>query len=549
MGETFYQKKKRIAEEMERMKAPPLEVPESTRLALEAMERDPLTWGQLFFEKHFRIASPDFHYQLIDAAETYRFVAIAAPRGSAKSTLLAFLKPAHDLIFKRSRFILIISNTFKKAAMHLDTIKKELLDNAALTSVFPPIAILRDAEGDSEFRHKDGFETKILCKGVDQLGSIRGVKFRAYRPDLVIIDDLEDDELVKNPDRRKELREEFDEVLNQVGDNRTRFIIVGTILHDDSQLAKLVRADDYREFHKIILQAHLNPDKPNESSLWPEKWDLEYLKELRREKPNVYAKEMQNDPVAGTNVRFKKEDFRYWKVQDQDYILLDSEGKPVSRGALRDCRASVACDLAWSEKREADYCVLLPGYLTPDSEILVEDYIAKKNMKPDEVAEQLFVMVDRLEKRTGTAVPVGFEKSMLENVTQFLLKREMKKRNKFLTTRELAWDHDKNTRIEIRLSSRYAQHVIYHKAGMGELEHQLTRFPYGTHDDICDAMQSLVQLLQFPKEASKPKTVQDEFSWWREQAIKAKNPYHDPKKTGLNKKLAWTTLPAKISWR
>ena len=499
-------------------------------MLLKEWERDPIFWGKTFFDKHFRDKSPEFHTQLIQAAIKYPRLVVAAPRGSAKSTILAFVFPSHQITFKRRRFILIISNTFKKAAMHLDAYKKELGDNVLLKNSLPPINIIRDAEGDSIFQHHDGFQTQVLCKGVDQLGSIRGVKFRAYRPDLIIIDDLEDDELVKSPQRRAELQEEFDEVLNQVGDRKTQFVIIGTVLHDDSQLAKMLHPEKYPEFHKITMRAHINPDTPNERSLWPEKWTVPELKELRRIKPNVYAKEMQNDPVAGTNQRFNKEQFRQWYQEGENYYLLGKDGKIVSSGSLKHCRAAVAGDLAWSEKRSADSSVLMPGFLTPNSDILVDNYISKVGMRPEETGENLFVMVARLKALTGSDCPVGFEKAMVENITEWLLKREMKKRNQFITIKPLVWDADKNTRIETRLEPRYNQGVIYHKVGMGDLEHQLLRFPYGTHDDLIDALQGLVQLLQFPKTGKKAVVEESQFMKARQLIIDARKPSRDAHK-------------------
>lgn len=485
-----------------------------------------------------------FHEELLRAAMVEQFLSVASPRRSAKSTVLSFLYPFHKIVFKIEPFIVLISNTFKKASMYLDTIKMELRDNANFKQAFTAISFERDAEGDTIFKHKDGFQTLFLCKGVDQLGSLRGVKFGPHRPGLVIIDDMEDDILVKSPERRAQLREDFDAVLGQVGHEKTQHIIVGTILHDDSQLAKTLHPDMYKKFRKIIYRAHIEPDTPNERSLWPEQWTVAYLKQIRAEEPNVYAKELQNDPVAGSNTRFKKEDFRYWHLENGKAILED-ETQSVSYD-LFECRAAIACDLAWKERRDADSTVLMPGFITPNSEILIDSYISKKGMRPDELEEQLFLMAERLEKLTGSTVPIGFEKAMLENVTQWLLKQAMKKRNKFLYTKELMWDADKNTRIETRLQPRYSQHVIFHKHGMGDLEHQLERFPSGTHDDLADCAQGLVQLLQFPKERVKPSAKMDSFEWWRKQILKAH--HKETKKSGKNVN-RWTTIPAREAWR
>jgi hypothetical protein len=365
------------------------------------------------------------------------------------------------------------------------------------------------------------------------------VKFGADRPGLIILDDIEDDELVRSKDRRQQLQDEFDDVFGiggreaKIGHKDTQIIAVGTVLHDDSMLAKLLNPEQYKMFRKIKFQAHIDVGKPTERSLWPDKWTLDELREMMKEKPNTYAKEMQNDPVTGSNVRFERKDFRYWQIEGGNYALLDEEGKVISRDSLKTCKAAIACDLAWKEKRESDSSVLMPGFITPNADILVFNYVSKKGLRPDETEEILFGMVDRLERLTGSTVPIGFEKAMLENVTQWLLKQAMRKRNKFLITKELIWDADKLTRIETRLQPRYQQHVIYHLQGMGDLEHELERFPSGTFDDHLDCMQGLVQLLQFPKAKVKPLQADDEFMRVRKIMIDHKKPSR-PRKISFN---------------
>ena len=521
---------------------------DASRSIERSLAADPMFWGRAFFPHHFRLKSPLIHKWMIDFAMKYKKFAVASPRQSAKSTILVFLYPFHAFIFKKKRFIVIVSNTFKKAAMHLDSIKKELIENEALKKYFPGITLTKDAEGDSEFRHADGFSCKILCKGVDQIGSVRGVKFGAYRPDLIIGDDMEDDELVRNPERRRQLAEDFDTALIPAGDrNECQYIFVGTILHDDAQMARLVNKEHYKDYAKLFFQAHLDVGKETERSLWPETWSVEFLQKLMKENPNAYAKEYQNNPVAGTNVRFEKKDFRYWNIEGGDYVLLNAEGATVAKDSLKTCRAAVACDLAWKEKRESDSSVLLPGFITPNADILVYSYICKKGLRPDETEELLFTMVDRLEKLTGSVVPIGFEKAMLENVTQWLLKQGMRRRNKFLTTKELVWDADKLTRIETRLQPRYIQHVIYHMNGMGDLEYQLERFPSGSHDDLPDALQGLVQLLQFPKAKLKPTQADDEFMRMRKLIVDEKKPKRQEHK--FNGKRQFPGWPVLTSFR
>lgn len=495
-----------------------------------------LLWGMNYMPHYFRIKSPLFHLKILKESNDNLYLAVQAPRGSAKSSILTFLRTIHAIAHKEERFVVLVQNTFAKAAASLESIKSEFKDNEALMKDYP-ITFVKDAEGDSIFKHKDGFTTRVLCKGADQLGSVRGEKHGAFRPSLIIIDDLEDDKMVKNPDLRKELETVVNEVLKYAGDQGTRIIVVGTILHDDSQMAKFLSKDRYRNYKKLFFRA-LNKVDGVDTSLWPEKWSVEDLKRMEDDDPSGFAKEMQGDPSSGKSESFERKNFRYWREEGNQVILLDEDSKVKARYDFRDCSAAIACDLAWEEKKSADESVLFPAFITPNREILFDTYLNKRGMRPEELEESLFAKVDRLETLTKRRVPIGFEKAKLEKVIKHLLQEAQRRRNKWLWFKDLAWDGDKIQRILTRLSNRYSQHVIYHKRGMGELENQLIRLTSVAHDDIADAAQGVVQLLQYAP-TKKPQAPQDDaFKQLQALARKKHNPPKDKYIFGTKNKIS-----------
>jgi hypothetical protein len=507
-----------------------------------------LAWGMFYFPHHFRKQSPEFHLKILTEAKASRRLAIHAPRESAKSTVLNFLYTTHGIAFKQIRFVVLVQNTYMKAVGSLENIKKEFRDNQRLKTDYG-VQIKKDREGDSIFRHPSGFETRFLCKGAEQIGSVRGEKFGAWRPDLILGDDMEDDEMVLNPDRRRKYREIFDEALIPAGDvDRCKFIFIGTILHDDAIMSHLISKGEYRDYRKLFYKArYIGPNTGEVKSLWEDKWTVAHLNALEKEKPAVFAKEYQGDPASGLRSQFNKSDFRRWTVENMIAILFDEEGKIIAKHDLKDCKAAISCDLAWEQKRESDFGVIMPGFLTPNSELLIDEYICKKGMRPDEIEEILFSMEERLRNITGKSVSIGFEKAKLEKVMKWLLKDAMKRRNHYLIFKDLLWDADKITRIVTRLQPRYVQHSIYHKSGMGDLEHQLIRIPDGAHDDLPDAEQGLVQLLQYAPQMKKQPSEDSEFDWWRKQTILARKPSKERFTFGNKGKKS--PIPAKESYR
>lgn len=509
---------------------------EQNRLLVEQLYQKfaeiPYLWAGVYLKNHFRLESPGFHGEILQEALKSRFFACAAPRGSAKSTIIAFLIPLHAIIFKKRNFILLISNTYKKAANSLESIKREIKDNNLMKDTFK-VEIVKDAEGESIFKHPDGHKIRVLCKGNEQLGTVRGEKFGAYRPDLIIVDDLEDDELVKNPVRRRDLKDLYDEALIPAVDVAADYqiLVIGTILHDDSLMSKLVSPRDYKEYNKLFYKALVTaPDKTIES-IWPEKYSVKWLTALQKKKPSVFAKEYQNDPSYGIFGVFKRENFRQWTIIDSQYILFDDHGQTKSKGPLSECRAAIACDLAWEDKRSSDFSVILPAYLTPQNDLLVDSYIQRKGMRPHELEEAIFAMEKRLKAITGTSVFVGLEKAKLEKVMEWTLKQAMRRRNHYFPLKHLKWDNDKITRIETRLEARYAMHSIFHRQGMGDLENQLLRLRSVAHDDLADALQGVVQLLEYPRGVKKVEKKEGDtsFEWLRNKAIEKYRPYRDGK--------------------
>ncbi len=452
---------------------------------------DPLRFARENLAHHFTKPSASFHASILKEAMLARKLVVGAPRGSAKSTLLMLGYPLHAVCFGRFKFIVMVSNTFTKAVEFVDTLVREMKYNRKL-SLFGPFQFLKDAEGDVEVVIQRLGTFRIIARGVDQIGGIRGIKYAHHRPDLILVDDAESDEIVRNPEQRRQLRKEFDEALLPSLDmNVSQIFVIGTILHDDSLLSHLLGDKFYLDWKKLLYRVEPEPG----ASLWPEQYTLDWIANEKANNPIVFAKEYQSDPSQGGQAVFSRDDFRYWQESEGQYTCLSESGHPVSRGSLSNCKAAIACDLAWKERRESDYSVILGGLMTPGREVLLWSYIARKGMRPDDVANEIFILEERLRLLTGSTVPVGFEKAMLERTTTWFLAREMKIRGRFLLTKELKWDYDKIKRIETRLAGRYRQHVIFHRRGMSELEEQLLRFPSGSHDDLPDCAQALIQTM------------------------------------------------------
>ena len=75
-------------------------------------------------------------------------VAIAAPRGHAKSTAVTHCYTLAAALFKERSFIIVVSDTYEQAVLFLQDMKKELINNEDLINLFHVEKLEKDAEND-----------------------------------------------------------------------------------------------------------------------------------------------------------------------------------------------------------------------------------------------------------------------------------------------------------------------------------------------------------------------------------------------------------------
>ena len=139
--------------------------------------------------------------RMADAPEGVR-LAIAAPRGEAKSTFVSLFFVLWAVLTGRKHYILIIADALEQAASLLGAVKDELEFNEALKQDFP------GAAGKGHVWNVGTVVTPGNVK-IQALGAgkrMRGLRHGPHRPDLIVLDDLENDENVDKPEQRDKLQ-------------------------------------------------------------------------------------------------------------------------------------------------------------------------------------------------------------------------------------------------------------------------------------------------------------------------------------------------------
>ena len=124
---------------------------------------------------------------------------VAAPRGHAKSTSLTFKGTIHAVVYGYKHYPIIISDSSDQAEGFLDNIRVEFEENEAIREDFG------DLTGKVWRSNVLVTSTNIKVEAIGSGKKIRGRKHRNWRPDLLILDDIENDENVRTPEQRAKL--------------------------------------------------------------------------------------------------------------------------------------------------------------------------------------------------------------------------------------------------------------------------------------------------------------------------------------------------------
>lgn len=241
---------------------------------------DPLIFARLFFPEHTLLDPPRHHEDFLNALDpesTGQQINILAPRGSAKSTYMAVIYPLWRIYFKEtfemmdmptSNFIVIASRSESMAISRVADIKRKIESNSAFQYL-----INSRNWGVKELITSN--EIKILPKG--RGGQIRGSLFGPYRPDLIISDDLDDPETVRNPDVRAKDQLWFDSDFMRAGriDGKSNFINIDTVKHAEATANLLRQRSGWQTLFFQAIEHPVDLWHPTAEHLWRE-WEKLY---------------------------------------------------------------------------------------------------------------------------------------------------------------------------------------------------------------------------------------------------------------------------------
>ena len=425
--------------------------------------------------------------------------ATAAPRGEAKSTLVTQLFTLWCVVTGRKHYAVIVMDSIDQAYPMLEAIKAELEFNPRLKTDFP--AACGQGRVWQAGTAVTANEVKIQVAGSGK--KLRGLRHGPYRPDLAVLDDIENDEQVRNPEQRDKLETWLKKAVLALGGAGQKFdvIYIGTILHYDSVLNRTLNnpfwhatkfkamlewpdrmdlwdrweelyRNDGAEVAEAFYQAHKDEMERGAQTSWAARGVLALMKIRARDGHATFDSEYQNDPVAGEAAPFANS-LNFWVNRDSDWIFYGA------------CDPSLG--KAGNSRDPSALCI--GGYNRRTGVLDVVEALIKKRL-PDKIISDIIEL-----QRRYRCVLWGIETVQFQE----FLKTELVKRGAAagipIPARGIKPSADKLLRIESLQPYMQNGQIRLH-ASQSTLIDQFRHFPMADHDDGPDAVHMLWGLVQ-----------------------------------------------------
>jgi hypothetical protein len=280
--------------------------------------------------------------------DRYAKTAMCCWRSFGKTTMgLATI--LRRIIYKQVRYVMIVAHNLDKAIELSEMIKQELILNERIVATFGLYKQVKTDETTIEFQFAkkgwyacDPTSGEPICfirpYGANQ--QFRGALIRIgdawVRPELMYIDDAEDDTEVNNAEIRRAVRDNMEGALNMcVGDDRPdpetrmwqldltdptakppwRIIYADTLKHEDAYMAHILTDPDFTKVR--FAQSRWDSETQKYYSLVPERITDEQVQAEamhfeRIGKADVYAREKMCRAINPAKAQYKDDFFKYY---------------------------------------------------------------------------------------------------------------------------------------------------------------------------------------------------------------------------------------------
>ena len=442
-------------------------------------------FGKHCFPTALRKSTPPFHTEVYAnlADDEKRRVLIAAPRGTAKSTVTTLIYPLWKVAFKKSDedlFIVIISESQAQSINFLSRIKYHLTHSDRFKEVFGDMG----PNTARRWTHTDivlNNGTRIVAVGTGQ--RVRGFIEGDTRPNLIIVDDFESELNAYTPEARAKNRKWMTEAVIPSLSDEGKIAMIGTVISEDCFLYWAKESSAWN-----VLWFSIWNDK--EKSIWPERFPKDRILAIKDEFSSVgningFYQEYMNIAQSPDDAPFQPEwikmhNYEYKKLDGQN-VIIKNEG--LENEKIKPVELYTGVDPASSLSARADFFVIATIAIDNDNNKYVLD-IFRDKISPAKQPQKIIDVYKKFRPRRVKVETVGYQEALRTAVREIMREEQL-----YIPGLE-SGVKPRNSKSERLLSlvPLFAKGTFYFKPEHMIAQQEFLSYPKGKHDDIMDAI-------------------------------------------------------------
>ncbi len=387
------------------------------------------------------------------------------------------------------RFLLVHASG--KMSAKLIPVLQRIVEGEAFSHFFPDLVpnkkdVTWNADEMTICRQGNFKEASIEARGITS--TVTGGHY-----DILLFDDVVDENIARSPVEILRVIDFYENSPSLFDNDKTERLLVAGTFWEGGFYEKLIGsglfsqcvfgAESDERFREFMVRTG-NPELaglPDGSPVWPDHFPKDRLERLKRKMgPVKYARQMLNRPITDAEVRFKREDFRYYNWGgDQDAAIVEArkdafgmETESAFVCKFKDLQIYMTVDPATGENLKTDEsAIVVAGYHPLTGRVFVLESWASRVL-PDVLIDKIIALGDKW-KQHGL-LKIGIEEVGFQVTLKRFLQNEMSRRGKYFSIKPIKLgNRGKAERAIDGLQPFVANHQVYFLRNQSELLREL----------------------------------------------------------------------------
>lgn len=441
-------------------------------------------FGKICFPTALKADIPPFHTEVYKNLQNPKVprVLVAAPRGTAKSTVSSLILPLWRAAFKpqdEDLFIVIISESQTQSINFLSRIKYHLENSSTFKRLFGDM-------GPSTAKRWTGNDiilangTRIIAVGTGQ--RVRGFIEGDTRPNLIIVDDFESELNAATPEARAKNRKWMTEAVIPSLSDDGRIVMIGTVISEDCFLYWAKESPAW----KVLWYSIINEDG---NSIWESRFPMSRIDQIKAEFEGVgnlngFFQEYMNEAQAPDNAPFKPEyiklhHYSHERINGQSCLVRTIDGQKE----IIPVELYSGIDPASSLNARSDFFVIATIAVDSDGNKYIVDLFRDK-INPAMQPETIIETFKKYRPKRMKVETTGYQEALRQAV-----RKQMLEQNLYIPGLEKGIKpRSKKSERLISLVPMLAKGEFYFRPKDLPAQQEFLSYPKGKHDDIMDAI-------------------------------------------------------------